>query len=184
MIFSTSARQSLNDFVAAHNSISGAEFMISFWQGTMPTLADFNTKFEDDFNDFSDVNPGRVGINRFYQWMRDEQNLTELCNQNYSHNEGAIEIVQPLESFYTPSLITAAEFQQMIIEAEGTAQVFSCLLIDPNASRASRYSENRLIYKGLFGTLGLPESGADQEIADTNITFESTVLPGTIRFTF
>lgn len=187
MILNDSFRVALMDRVAevsARNEPT-LEFMLSFWQGTLPTKAQFDTKFETKFNLFSDSNPGRVGQDQLYLWLRDELSNTELVGDDYGY-ETAFQVVSPNQAIYDPISITNPEFHQMEVFAEGTAQFFVATVYNgEQGSKSNRYTQTNVeVYHMIMGTLGLPGSGADLEIADTNITFASTVQPGIIEFNF
>ena len=77
-----------------------------------------------------------------------------------------------------------ASSQALEIVGAGTAQFFTAMINSSTASKATRYSANNTVYHLIMGTLGLQGSGADHEISDTNVTFESTIQLGTFKHTF
>lgn len=180
MILSSSARHALVDSMINQNSVTNGEFMINFWSGPLPTLAELTTKFETVFNTY-DSNPGRISVGSFYTWLRDEHGAIELCGDDYGWTTGRIERLNVGEAIYTPTIPMPPDKHPMRVVAEGNADFFTAVQYNNSASFENKYSDSGYsIYHLIMGTLGLPGSGADQEIADTNITFDSTVQPGTI----
>lgn len=176
----------MNRAATLHSMGITLEFLFSFWNGPAPTLSQFNTAFEaNSLTDYSDSNPGRITAASTYTWIRDTLGSTELCVEDYTY-EGH-QILTPIEVVYDPiSVTTEPANYPMTILAEGQAQFFSAMICNSNTSEANRYNTGiqSEVYYLLLGTLGTVGSGADLEIAETNITFDSTVQPGTIRFTF
>jgi hypothetical protein len=177
MIFSDAVKLGMIDRMGVREEGNTADMGLTFWSGPVPTLAQFNQANDDLLLKFSsDSKKGRVITNSLREWL-ESLGCQELATAYFGSDSSYFTVLDKNNVIFDVST-TTTDFD---VKNEGIASMFTAISLHTNGTTSSFLTSSHDTYHLLMGSVGLPGSGADQEISDVEINSTKTIKPGTIK---
>lgn len=180
MIFNKSTKLILGDRMGAKKSSAASDFLVSFFSGVPPTLAEFTTALNDQTVRATSVDntPGRIGTMSLMNWL--DTFGTELAQNIYATNSTLFQLVTDTQG----TLNLGSTNVDLNILAQGTAGFFAMLNVNSSVTNSNYRLGEYEVFNLFIGTIGTAGSGADMEVVDPNILLSSVIKPGVLNITY